>query len=205
MMRFKFLACMSPPPLGLLPVLLPPRLLTVMMNFLFCVSYAVMLCFRDMVALRLLSRAPMFFALAPPLLLLALNLPRRLVATADDLSVMFRPPHGDFLDFTIHFQPCKWWWMAEEVNQQQPSQKMAQRLSTQTCQSQPFSVTSVTSMHICSFKQNVVNFSNVEEKVREAQEKDAILPACACMSQHETGAHHVVTQMLPALLNRYLK
>jgi hypothetical protein len=122
-------------------------------------------------------------SVAPPLLLFALNLPRRLVATADDLSVIFRPPHGDFLDFTIHFQPCNWRWMAEEVDQQQPSQKMAQRLSTQTCQSQPFSVTSVTSMHTCSFKQNFVNISNVKGKVREAQENDAISPACACMSQ----------------------
>jgi hypothetical protein len=43
-----------------------------------------------MVMLRLLSRAPVFLAFPapPPLLLLALNLPRRLVAAADTLSGM---------------------------------------------------------------------------------------------------------------------
>jgi hypothetical protein len=84
-MRFPFLVCVSLPTLGLLSVLLLPRLLTVMMKFLFRASHAALLCFRGMVMLRFLSRAPLFFAFPPPppLLLFALDLPRRLSAAAD--------------------------------------------------------------------------------------------------------------------------
>jgi hypothetical protein len=88
MMRFPLLVCLSPPPLGLLPVLLLPRLLTKMMKFLFRVSHAVLLCFRVMVMLRILFRAPVFltFPPSPFLLLCDFNLPRRLAAVADALS-----------------------------------------------------------------------------------------------------------------------
>jgi hypothetical protein len=91
-MRFPFLVCVSPPCLGLLPVLLLPPLLTVMMKLLFRVSHAVlrcsMHCFRVMVMLQLFSHAQGFLAFPPPspLLLLALNLPRRLAAAANALS-----------------------------------------------------------------------------------------------------------------------
>jgi hypothetical protein len=88
MTRFPLLVCLSPPPLGLLPMLLLPRLLTMMMKFLFRVSHAVLLCFRAMVVLRILFRAPVFltFPPPPPLLLRAFNLPCRLAAVADAFS-----------------------------------------------------------------------------------------------------------------------
>jgi hypothetical protein len=44
-MRFPFLVCVSPPPLGLLPVFLLLRLLTVIMKCLFFPTHAVLLCF----------------------------------------------------------------------------------------------------------------------------------------------------------------
>jgi hypothetical protein len=77
-------------PLSLLPVLLLPLLLTVKMNFLFGVSRAVLLCLCVLVMLQFLSCAPVFLAIPPPspLLLVALNLPRRLVAAADALLGM---------------------------------------------------------------------------------------------------------------------
>jgi hypothetical protein len=72
------------PPNGHLPVLLQPRLL--MMKFLYSSNTfsAVLLCFRVMVMLRFFSRAPVFLAFPPPppILLFALNLPRRLAAAA---------------------------------------------------------------------------------------------------------------------------
>jgi hypothetical protein len=90
MMRVPFLVCMSPPPLSLLPMLLLPRLSTVMMKFPCSVSHTVLLWFHVMVMLRVLSRAPVFLAFPPlpPLLLFALNLPCRLAAAADALSGM---------------------------------------------------------------------------------------------------------------------
>jgi hypothetical protein len=49
-MRFQFLACLSPPPLGLLPVLLLPRLLIVIMKCLFCLTpYCCAPCYGDAV------------------------------------------------------------------------------------------------------------------------------------------------------------
>jgi hypothetical protein len=81
---------MSPPHLGLLLVLLLPRLLTVMMKFLFHVSHTVRLWFRVMVMPRFLSHAPAFLAFPPPPppRLFALNLPHRLAAAADAISGM---------------------------------------------------------------------------------------------------------------------
>jgi hypothetical protein len=81
-------------------------LLTVMMKFLFCVSQTVLLCFCVMVMLQFLSRTQVFLAFPPPppLLLFALNLPRRLVADAlsgmvnTDLLLLLRiQPQGDTL------------------------------------------------------------------------------------------------------------
>jgi hypothetical protein len=69
-------------PFSLLPMLLLPRLQTVMTKFSFDVSQTVLLWF--CVIVRFLSRAPMFLASPPPLLLFALNLPCRLAAVADD-------------------------------------------------------------------------------------------------------------------------
>jgi hypothetical protein len=78
-----------PPPHGLLPVLPLPRLLTVMMKFIFCVPHAVLLCFRVMVMLQFISRAPVLaFPPPPPLLLLALNIPRRLCNNKDILLIV---------------------------------------------------------------------------------------------------------------------
>jgi hypothetical protein len=61
-----------------------------MMKFPFHVSHIVLLWFHVMVILRFLPCAPAFLAFAPPLPLLmsALNLPRRLEAMADALSGM---------------------------------------------------------------------------------------------------------------------
>jgi hypothetical protein len=88
MMRFTFLFCMPLPPLSLLPVLQLPCLQTVMMKFPFHVSHTVLLWFRAMGMLRLLSAPRSFLPPPPPLLLFALNLPCRLAATADALSGM---------------------------------------------------------------------------------------------------------------------
>jgi hypothetical protein len=89
MMSFPFLDCMSLPPHGLLPVLLLPRLPTVMMKFPFGVSHTVLLWFRAMVMLRFSSSAPAFLAFLPPppLQLFALNLPCSLAAVADALPL----------------------------------------------------------------------------------------------------------------------
>jgi hypothetical protein len=86
---FPFLVGESPPPLGPLPVLLRPCLLTVMMKFLLCASYAILLSFRVMVMLKFHSR-PQCLACPPPppLLLFTLNLPRRLAGEAGSLSRM---------------------------------------------------------------------------------------------------------------------
>jgi hypothetical protein len=77
-------------PLGLLPVLLLPRLPTVMMKFPFGVPHTVLLWFRAMVMLRFFSSAPAFLAFLPPppLQLFALNLPRSLAAVADALPLL---------------------------------------------------------------------------------------------------------------------
>jgi hypothetical protein len=77
-------------PLSVLPVLLLPRLPTVMKKFPFCPSHPVLLWFRVMVMLRFLSRATMSFDFPhpPALQMFALNLPRRLAAGADALSDM---------------------------------------------------------------------------------------------------------------------
>jgi hypothetical protein len=77
-------------PLGVLPVLLLPRLPTVMKKFPSCPSHLVLLWCRVMVMLRFLSRAPVSFAFPhpPPLQVFTLNLPRRLAAAADALSDM---------------------------------------------------------------------------------------------------------------------
>jgi hypothetical protein len=90
MMRFPFLVCMPLPPLVLLPVLLLPRLPTVMMKFPFHAFQTVLLWFGVVVMLRFLSRTPLFLAFPPPppLLLFALNLPHRLAGMADALSGM---------------------------------------------------------------------------------------------------------------------
>jgi hypothetical protein len=79
---------MSLPPLSLLPMLLLPRLPTVMTKFPFHASHTVLLWFRVMVMLTFLSHAQVFLACPPPppLLLFALNLPCRLAAAADGLS-----------------------------------------------------------------------------------------------------------------------
>jgi hypothetical protein len=78
----------APLPLGLLPVMLLFRLLTVMMKFLFCASHAVLLfCYCDaVVPLQLPSVSGP--SSSTPLLLFALNLPHRLVAAADALPGM---------------------------------------------------------------------------------------------------------------------
>jgi hypothetical protein len=88
MMRFPFLGCMSRPPLSLLSVLLPLRL---MMKFPFSVSHNALLWFRVTVMLRFISLAPVFLALPPPspLVLFALNMPCRLEAAADALLGSF--------------------------------------------------------------------------------------------------------------------
>jgi hypothetical protein len=103
MARFPFLIGMSlPPPLGLLPVLLLPRLRTVMMK-VHLVSHIVLLWFHVMVMLRFLPCALAFHAFAPslPLLLFALNLPRRLAAAADALSGMVST---DLLPLLLHYR-----------------------------------------------------------------------------------------------------
>jgi hypothetical protein len=73
-------------------MLLLPRILTVMMKFLFCVSHAILPCFLVMVMLQFLSCAPVLltFPPPPPLLSFALKLPRRLAAVADALSGMLK-------------------------------------------------------------------------------------------------------------------
>jgi hypothetical protein len=90
MMRFPILFCVLLLPLSLLPVLLLPRLPTVMMKFPFRISLTVLLWFCVMVMLRFLSCTPVFLAFPPPpsLQLFALNLPCRLVAAADALLGM---------------------------------------------------------------------------------------------------------------------
>jgi hypothetical protein len=67
-----------------------PRLPTrsEMTKFPFRVSHTVLLWFRAMVMLRFLSRAPVFLAFPPPLVLFTLNLPCRLAAEADTLLGM---------------------------------------------------------------------------------------------------------------------
>jgi hypothetical protein len=57
------------------------------MKFLIRISHVVLLCFHVMVMLQFRSRAPAFrtFPPPPPLLLFALNLPRRLAAAANAL------------------------------------------------------------------------------------------------------------------------
>jgi hypothetical protein len=93
---------MSLPLLSLLPMLLIPRLLTVMMKFPFRVSHRVLLWFRVMVFLRFLSSAPVFLAFpaSPLLLLFAFNLPYRLAGAADALSGMVNS------DLLLFFLPC---------------------------------------------------------------------------------------------------
>jgi hypothetical protein len=61
-----------------------------MMKFTFRISHSTLLWFRAMLMLRFLSRAPVFLAFPPPLLLFtrSLQLPCRLPATADALSDM---------------------------------------------------------------------------------------------------------------------
>jgi hypothetical protein len=87
------------PPLGLLPLLLLPCLLTEM-KFTFRVSHTVLLWFRVMVMLRFLSRTPVFLAFPPPLLLITLNLPHRLGAAADALLGMVNT--DSFFFFMLH-------------------------------------------------------------------------------------------------------
>jgi hypothetical protein len=69
-------------------MLLLPRLLTVMMKFLFRVPHVALLCFRVMVMLNLSLPRPSISAFPPPppLLFFALNLPCKLAAAADALS-----------------------------------------------------------------------------------------------------------------------
>jgi hypothetical protein len=89
-MRFPFLVYMSLPPLDLLPVLLPPRLLTVMMKFSFRVSHIVVLWFYVVVMLWFLpcpSLSHIYSSTSPPLVR-PLNLPCSLAALADALSGM---------------------------------------------------------------------------------------------------------------------
>jgi hypothetical protein len=71
-------------------MLLPPLLPTVTMKFPFCDSPTILLWFHVLVMLKLLSCAQPFLALTPPLplLLFALNLPRRLAAASAALSGM---------------------------------------------------------------------------------------------------------------------
>jgi hypothetical protein len=82
-----FLVGMALSPLSLLPMLLLPRLPTVMTKFSFRVSHTALLCFCVMVMLWCHSRARVFviFPPPPPLLLIALNLPCMLAAVADVL------------------------------------------------------------------------------------------------------------------------
>jgi hypothetical protein len=91
--------CMS-----ILPMLLLPRLPTVMMKFPFRVSPTVLLWFRVMVMLRFLSYAPVSRALPPPppLLLCALNLPCSLAA--DALSGMVNSDLLLLLQFVLVLQ-----------------------------------------------------------------------------------------------------
>jgi hypothetical protein len=72
-------------PLSLLPMMLLPRLPTVMTKFSFRVSHTALLWYCVMVMLRFFSRAAVFLAFPPLLLLFALNLPCRLVAMAHAL------------------------------------------------------------------------------------------------------------------------
>jgi hypothetical protein len=90
MTRFAFLVCMPLSPLSLLPMLLLPRLPTVLTKFSFHVSRIMLLWFCVRVMLRFLSRTPVFLAIPPPppLLLFALDLPCRLAAVADTLLGM---------------------------------------------------------------------------------------------------------------------
>jgi hypothetical protein len=82
-MRFPFRVCIPRPTLGLEPSRLPPRLQLVMMKFPLHISHIVLLWFRViMVMLRFLSCAQVCIAF-PPLLFFDLNLPCRLVTTAD--------------------------------------------------------------------------------------------------------------------------
>jgi hypothetical protein len=75
-------------PLSLLPMLLLPRLPTVMTRFSFLVSHTALLWFRVMVMPKFLSHAPEFLAFPPPLLLFALDLPCGLAAVAHALLGM---------------------------------------------------------------------------------------------------------------------
>jgi hypothetical protein len=61
-MRLAFLVCMALSPLSLLPMLLLPRLPTVMTKFSFRVSHTVLLWLCVMIMLRFLSRALVFLA-----------------------------------------------------------------------------------------------------------------------------------------------
>jgi hypothetical protein len=74
------------PPLGLLPMLLLPRLPTVMMTLPFRITHTVLLWFRIrvIVMVRFLSYVHVFLAFTSPspLVMFALNLPRRLAAAA---------------------------------------------------------------------------------------------------------------------------
>jgi hypothetical protein len=103
MTRFTFLVCIALFPLSLLPMLLLPRLPTVMTKFSFHVSHIGLLWFCVMVMLRFLSHATVFLAFTPPppLLLFALNLPLRLAAVADALSGMV---NSDVLLLLLVFQ-----------------------------------------------------------------------------------------------------
>jgi hypothetical protein len=85
MPRFTFLVCMALSPLSLL---LLPRLPTVMTRFSLGVSHTALLWFRVMVMPKFLSRAPVYLAFPPPLLLFALDLPCRLAAVAHALLGM---------------------------------------------------------------------------------------------------------------------
>jgi hypothetical protein len=104
MTRFTFLVCIALSPISLLPMLLLPRLQTVMTKFSFHVSHNVLLWFCVMVMLRFLSHAPMFLAFTPPppLLLFALNLPCRLAAVADALLGMVNSDLLLLLVFQTH-------------------------------------------------------------------------------------------------------
>jgi hypothetical protein len=97
--RFPFFVCKSlppPPPLGILPVLLLPRLPKVTITFPFHVSHILLLWFHVLVMPWLLTCAPAF---APPLplLLFALNLLRRLGAAALSRTVIRFSMNSDLL------------------------------------------------------------------------------------------------------------
>jgi hypothetical protein len=64
-MRFPFLICTSLPLLGLLPLLLLPRLPTVMVMFPFHDAHIILLWFHVTVTLRILPCAPAYLAFAP--------------------------------------------------------------------------------------------------------------------------------------------